>query len=382
MINQLLFRIYENIEISTTNLAKGRYWILKTTLLIVLLTLFFAFPSYESFDKGDTWTAVLKKADDLTYNLLTDYSPGSNASKINFRLTMPFIAGIFRLGMYDIYILQVLSGIVIIYLLLRILHDLTRDKATSIFIALTIASTYAGRAAFVELRGLFDAVSIMFILLAIRYQHPLAISACVFAASWNDERGIISSIFLLLFYVVESRHSNRAWLRSLLTDSRCLAVYSGWIAFFSTRLLYSWYYNIPNNLEGTGPGVLLDQINMIPMGLWTAFEGGWLLLLLSWLVLALNRQYFFLALFLTSLAIIMVGSLSVVDVSRSTAYALPALIIAVGILADLRNPNELRLYSFLACLLAVSWPAYYAGGVKSIWWQYPLPIQILRWIIL
>ncbi len=84
MIHQFLFRIYENIEISTTNLTKGRYWILKATLLITLLTLFFAFPSYDDFDKGDTWTAVLKKADDLTYNLLNDYSPGSNASKSNY----------------------------------------------------------------------------------------------------------------------------------------------------------------------------------------------------------------------------------------------------------------------------------------------------------
>lgn len=35
----------------------------------------------------------------------------------------------------------------------------------------------------------------------------------------------------------------------------------------------------------------------------------------------------------------------------------------------------------LVCLaLSAVWPIYYVGGKHSIWWSYPLPVQVIRLI--
>jgi len=33
---------------------------------------------------------------------------------------------------------------------------------------------------------------------------------------------------------------------------------------------------------------------------------------------------------------------------------------------------------FLSTLISVLWPMYYVGGKSTIWWVYPLPLQLIR----
>jgi hypothetical protein len=121
---------------------------------------------------------------------------------------------------------------------------------------------------------------------------------------------------------------------------------------------------------------------MVPMGLWTGFEGGWVIVAYSILVLLSQRRILLLALVLISLGTIFLVGLSVVDISRSTAYVMPMVYVSILVIARSNVGKDFKPLLVTGLLLTIFWAPYYAGGERTIWWQYPLPIQVFRWLLL
>ena len=44
--------------------------------------------------------------------------------------------------------------------------------------------------------------------------------------------------------------------------------------------------------------------------------------------------------------------------------------------------NEIRNILILCFIISFVFPSYWVGGKSSIWWQYPMPIQIIRWFFI
>lgn len=381
MVTFQLVKLLNRVESTIYLFVTGSRWHIKSSFVIIGAILFFAFPSLDKFSlgQGATWDAVQKKSATISYDVLDDYSAGTNASKVNFRLTAPVISNIFGLDAYGMYAIQVLAGIGIIFFSLSIAERLTNSRLFAFFVTLMIGSTYAGRTGFVESRGLFDAVAICFLLLPLRFQNPLVIFSSIFLSAWTDERGLIASSLILIFFLVQDCDRPGFSIR-ILFSPKLVAVFFAWIAYFAVRFAYAAHYGISTAYGGIGLSVLKNQINMIPMGMWTAFEGGWILVGYAVLSLFLARDYMKGILLTGSLAIILIVSLSVVDISRSTAYAVPAVFVALLILMRTEEVKHIKSVLELCLALSVAWPAYYAGGDRTIWWQYPLPFQVLRWL--
>jgi hypothetical protein len=118
----------------------------------------------------------------------------------------------------------------------------------------------------------------------------------------------------------------------------------------------------------------------MPMGIWTALEGGWLLVVLAFVALY-HRKKWILAVYAPMILSLIVVAMSVIDITRSMAYLLPSLPIALSVLAS-DTPKNLRYVVLTSAIISLLWPTYYAGGKSSIWWQYPLPMQLVRWLFL
>lgn len=80
------------------------------------------------------------------------------------------------------------------------------------------------------------------------------------------------------------------------------------------------------------------------------------------------------------MGIVLVASLAVVDISRTTAFLLPALFAGLAILKVSETDANYRRVVLLSSAVSVFWPMYYVGGKSTIWWVYPLPIQMIRLI--
>jgi hypothetical protein len=294
-------------------------------------------------------------------------------------LAIPVLARVLHLNTYGLLAVQFLAGVLLFVCCARLAERTTGSRLAAAFVSLTVAGTYAGSAAFVEIRGLFDGVAITLLLLCMQTRRPALIAVALFAAAWTDERAIIASPLVLLFHLAEasgSRPPYRAFLQRPIAGAL-----AGLMLHGITRIAYLTAYQIPHRFDGNGLEVLARQVNMIPMALWTAFEGGWFLVALGLAILFRKRKFVILSWLVAALGVLLAVSVAVVDISRTTAYALPALFVALIALAREEQPAIVESCSVIAFSLSALWPAYYAGGEKTIWWQYPFPLQLVRWIL-
>jgi hypothetical protein len=368
----------------TERWTKGRFWVWRVVAITTAVSLFLAFPSYDSLrgeEPGRTWKAVMIKADDLTRDLLKDFGPATNPAKVNFRLLMPIVARVTGLGIPGLLALQGLAGVLLFYLITLLAYRATSSRPTAALVTLMTGATYSGITSFVELRGLFDGISICLLLACLYISNPRLIALLIFAAGWNDERALLAVPLLVVGRLVERQGGQASWWRPFL-QGPLLGLYVGCLLHVVSRWYYSTHFGIALPFGGTGPRVLLDQINMIPMGVWTALEGGWLLVPACVLVLYREGRRLIAFLFIAAVAGLLVTALSVVDVSRSTAYCLPAVVVCLSVLGRSERSQGLWRLCCIACCVSLLWPAYYAGGKASIRWQYPLPLQVVRWALL
>ncbi|MGQ9733306.1 MAG: hypothetical protein ACUVX8_18775 [Candidatus Zipacnadales bacterium] len=347
-------------------------------MVAVLLSLFFHFPSYDVFWTGDylnSWRPVLEKFNNPTMDMSSSYDADSHASKLTWRLTVPLIAHFLKLDVAGALLLQFAAGVLLLYFVCGIAHEVTGNRVTSALVTLGVASIYAGTTSFAELRGIFDGVALALMAGAMFFDNPLAVGGGLFLAYWTDERALVASPLVFMYHLIRGvkRHSS--------SISIPLVVLMTWLVYGAVRAYLTWQLRWVNSIGGMGLFYFLRQINLLPFGIWTGLEGEWLFVLLALLVLFRKRAWSLLLAFGFSILLVIAVSLSVVDITRSMAYLLPALLVALSVLARIESEADLRVYAAVAFLLSLAWPGYYAGGRSTIWWQYPLPIQLLRWVL-
>ena len=354
-------------------------------MLAVVASLFLSFPSYDylnSASADESWEPVLRQFSDPSTNMTDYYGSESHASKKTFRLTVPILAHLLGFKTIGAVCLQGLAGVLLLFFAVSLFFRITRDRPSAFFLTLAISFSYPGTASFVELRGIFDGVALCAMLGSMWARHPVGIAGAVFFASWTDERGLIASSLVWIYHALRRTGAqSRSQFSIDLWEQRAVAVVIAWILYFISRIGMVSIYELETATGGIGLGVFFDQINQIPMGLWTGLEGGWLVVLLAGSVLWATCSWRALACLAAATVVIAGVALSVVDITRSMAYLLPAVFIGTRVLAEVDSGPTLRSYSVLACAISLFWAAYYAGGVSTIWWNYPLPIQALRWLV-
>lgn len=359
--------------------ARTRYWAAATIALILLVGLLVqAFPTvYSLTNPSDTYAAVFRKAGDLTRDLTLDYAPESNMAKQNFRLVMPVLAAVFRFSAVGLYGVQVAFGIGILYLTLRLTERLTQDRVTAILVTVIAGTIYAGANGYLETNGRFDAPSIFLLLLALYVRNPLIIAGAVFLAGWNDERGVVAAALVFAFHFTlasdQKPGSSLATLVRTALSPQPLAVIAGGVLYLASRLAFAAAFHI-----STPPVYPIEHIianrNWWGFGAWTALEGGWLLAIAVCLLVQ-RKQILHLLMLLGAIGAVLFAAFAVVDISRSTSYALPALFLAVYVIYRQEGQRSARALAFAAAVIAALWPMYYLEN--GAMWIRPLILRVI-----
>ena len=384
MIAELLLDLEYRIQNFAERLTSGKLWTVTGTVVVLLICLFMSFPRVLLLTakevEGSNWMAIMQKVDDPFFDLLDRYNPRSAAANMNFRLTVPVIAHPFGIMISPAGLLAIQAGfgVLLLYLVIRTTFRITDDRLTALYMGILVASIYAGITAFVELRGRFDGVALCFLMLALMRRNSPLIILSIFLASWTDERGLIASSLVFVFYALEtSLAANKLTLRSML-NRYSLSVVAAWILYFVTRIIATVVLGLTNHGGGDlGISYFIDQFGNFPMALWTGLEGGWLLVLVAFALLLRQRRYLATLLILAAVTVIIVVAQMVIDKTRSMAYLLPVLFVMLLVLRQdsVRAVRRLCLIAALVSLVAAN---YYAGGESTIWWEYPLPLEIVR----
>lgn len=358
------------------SVLSGPRWKLKALVAVLLVSLCRSFPSYDALHTPfvqSTWQNAQIKIDKPLADMARLFPPDSHESKLTFRLTVPVLAHTLRLGRAGILLVSALAGVLLLCTALSCAHTVTASKHAALFVCLATASTWPGVTGFHELRGgFYDAVALCLLLLGLSSGSPLRTALWIFLAAWTDERALIASSLVFLFSV------NRAG-DSFFSGKR-VAIFAAWLAYFASRIYLAGKFSLILAPGIAGPFPFAQQANTMPLGVWSGLGGNWILVVCGLVAVLLQRRFRMAAVFCVALATTMAAALSVVDVTRSMAYCLPAVFVGMQALARSEPVGEIEKLATLAGAISFVVPTHYVQGSTGIWWLYPLPVQLLRWL--
>jgi hypothetical protein len=375
MISESINRCQSYIYQQSERLVNQKNWKWKLSMILVLVVYFFAFPSYELISKEYSfhWSAISAQINHPFTD--THYEATSHQSKLTFRLTVPLIARVLHLGIVGLLILQGILGFFTFYFSLNILDRLLKDKIVVVLLGFSLAFIYAGKSGFIDLMACFDGVAIFFLVSSIHFKSPVIIFLSVFLASFTDERALIASSLVFLFWVYLSLIERKRRL-----SIQSLTIIFSWLAYFIVRYILTIKFGLSTYVGDVGTRVFLDQVNNFQIGIWTALEGIWILVFFSFITLWKRKQFFYGFMFLGAIAIVLIAALAVKDITRSMAYLLPAFFIVLLILKDEDTPSVFRKLALITTFFCFIYPPYSIGEVSFISLAYSMPLQILRYL--
>jgi hypothetical protein len=80
------------------------------------------------------------------------------------------------------------------------------------------------------------------------------------------------------------------------------------------------------------------------------------------------------------LGLLVASAAAITDITRTMSYGLPAVFLAISLLARGESIRRIEKLTLLSCAITFATPTYYVQGSSGFWWIYPLPIQLLRWL--
>lgn len=369
-ITNLNSRIINLVE----KIALKKNWLIDTMFYCSITSLFFAFPSFEAWDNPSRLHNFLLQCESIT-----GFWRENKISNTNFRLTVPLFIGFLGGGHFLSILLRYAVGILLFGFCTKIIYNFTKDRVSAILFSFTLALTNPGVTSFCEFRGIFDGVAIFLIILSLYFRNYYLIIFVLLLAFFSDERTLVSAGFLFTYGVLNIKGESDL-IRSAFHKIN-FPVFIALITYLLIRYQITNSYGLGlsevNQLQYGWK--LLNQINNIPIAAWSGLEGFWIIIVLKIILLFNYKKYFPALIFIFSIIFLIILGNSVNDTTRSMLYLFPAVIVSMKEISKYISKNELRSLLLFCLFISFIFPSYMVGGKSTIWWQYPMPIQIIRW---
>ena len=373
-ISNINNRIVANIE----KIAVKKNWLIYTMFYCSVGSLFFAFPSFDAWDASSGRLHGFL----LQCESITEFWKENKISNANYRITIPLFVGLLGGGHIKSIIIRFIVGILLFGLCGKIIFDYTKDRISAILFSITLALTNLGATSFCEHRGIFDGIAIFLVILSFYFKNHFFIIFTLILAFFTDERTLISTGFLLTYGMLNA-NKGLGVIRRLFNNYN-FSILTALMIYIFIRYQINFAYGLElsevNQLKYGWK--LLNQINNVPVAIWTGLEGFWIIILLNIILLYKNQNFFSGLIFISTIIFLIIMGNSVGDTSRSMLYLFPAVIVGMEQISKKIPNNETRNILVLCLIISFIFPSYWVGAKSSIWWQYPMPIQIIRWTFL
>jgi hypothetical protein len=356
-------------------------WKTRVVIAILAITLFRAFPFYESIHTDFiefTWATAQAKLDHPLADTSRIFKPATHESNVTYRITVPIIAHALHLNRTGLLALFALGGVALLYQVLTIVVAIGGSRKLAFLVCLATACIWPGEAAFHELRGgYYDAFAYFLVVSAFAAPSAIASAVLLFAAIWTDERALVGAAFLYFFPLLTSTGG----IRRFVTGKSAAAV-AAVVAYIGLRAYLTLIYSYTRGATGgVGLHVLKDQVTAVPFAIWTGLGGVWILVAAGIFALWIQKRYWLAAAFSAVLLGAVGSSLIVIDITRSVAYCFPAVFVALAALCHTERIRPIESLAAVAAAISFLFPTYYVEGATIWYWLYPLPLELARLVV-
>jgi hypothetical protein len=272
---------------------------------------------------------------------------------------MPIVVKVFHIKHVSIvlYGLQLILGILFLYMLINFLERIIIDKLSIFYGLLGIVTTYIGASFFIDIASYGDFFCYFCLFLAIYYRNPILIFLFLSLAFWGDERAGVGSgmVFLWWWFVPQWQENKRFKIQ---INLQMLAIIAAWTTYGVIRKFY-----LVDQLgmhDTTKPGEFAEMFG----GSWPVFglkflwvfEGWWILILFTFLCLSVAKDWLRLLAILGALLAMLVGSLTTFDSTRSGSYGLIMIFFSLFIAQKYLTSKELKIVLLIIAIIGFLHP--------------------------
>ncbi|MDQ3050005.1 MAG: hypothetical protein M3Q95_03875 [Bacteroidota bacterium] len=352
------FKLFNGLFNWIDRASQQKFYALALTIFLTLSSLFFAFPRYDQYQEtAANWEVVMLKSGDLS-NDLSHIDPNSWLAKKVFRLTVPLFIKIFHLNRPAVIIVQFLIGLLFLYFTYIFSKRILKDAVAATLFTAALVFLYIGRTCFTEITATwFDGWAYFFLLMALMLPNAVAVFFFAVLAAWVDERAIVILPALILFHQMKNLPSGntvKELMHFIVLNKKSIAVVAAFVLTMASRMALTAYAGMKTPLDNVSLNTVKDNMFVSGFGIFTFFEGLWLLLPVVLLLAFKNKNYVLIALILVQIAISTAGAIFVYDVTRSGSYMFPLLFVWLTIIAvnmQLTAIRHLLLAAFFFCLV-------------------------------
>lgn len=361
------------IERRLSNLILGQYWILKVTIVSILLFIVIDFSGnisklvyfktfindYVKQGKLDTPHRIIKAQSEDYFGFFKSGQDKSipsfqHESKMKFRLFLPTLVRILGAKHFDIwlYFLAFILGFFYIYIIAKItliILGKNTDRILVLFFVAGFTNLYSGGGSFVlDIVPYGDFFAFLFLLLSIYTKNPFAIFLFCQCAFWVDERALVNAVFVILWWIFTPFNGNEF---SLNLNLRWFAVFISGVIYLCIRQYLTVCYQFHEEAYLVEfVSTFKENSKMLSLRIWTGFDGMWLLIIMALIVLLKEKNYPFLGAFLGSLIVSVGFAFIAYDVNRGISYGFIAILLSLVICKKYLSEKELK-YVLIVCFL-------------------------------
>lgn len=364
-----------------------RFWYLKVTFISTLLIFIFSFPNYDLISSSETISSLHLAIEKQIASPFTPqvYPIASHQAKIGLRITVPLIAHCLNIGVLGCLAIQHLLGFIFLNLSSVLIHSVTKDKIIAAFFTLSLSCCYVAKAFFLDTGGVFDGYAFLFILICMLPNTPKSvIFICLLASHFIDERAIIATGFVFLWWIVQDNAIETNPFKWLLVSPKAFIVLISMLATLLIRYYLANEFGLKTptgNEAAAGLGIIRQNWPLLPLGIFSSIEFFWVVILASFLLIIQKKYVVFGSLFICVILSTQMVSLMVYDLTRSSAYVFPSLTIACVLISKTENVYFLRKTAFLLLICMFLFPSQYVETYSGCTWESPIVPKILKYFL-
>jgi len=300
---------------------------------------------------------------------------GIHEEKMTFRLSLPFLGHLLGLRLGQLILLQQLCGVLFLGLVYKLAWRATGDSVCAALLPFAFALSYVGQACFLDLIPWFDGMAFCGLAVAMCFRNPAVIFLGMCFSCWTDERAVVVSPLLLMWWLAEEAGPAGAVARPRVwRNPRVWAVVLAVLCYGAGRLavghlwqVRQWHKDlVPAGNWATRWPIFLVGLASSLKWLWLIVGGAGLAAFLShkrWLA---TTMVLFVVAYLGSCALVL-------DTTRSASYAFPSVFLGLAWLSRTESPTTVRWLIFGICVLCFLTPSTYVTGDRFF---FPMPMGL------
>lgn len=362
-----------DLETRLSFILKGKYWLWKVTLISILLFVLVDFSGniskvvyfkslindYIKQGKLDQAHSIIKAQSEDYFGFFktgrdTNIESYQHEAKMKFRLFLPTLVRILGAEHFEIwlYFLMFILGFFYIYLITKISLIILGENTDRILILLFVAgftNLYAGGGSFIlDIVPYGDFFAFLFLLLSIYTRNPFIIFLCCQCAFWVDERALVNSVFVILWWTFTPFAGKEFNVKFTF---QALAVIVSGIIYVGIREYLTVYHHLNDAIYiGEFITTFEENLKMLSLRIWAGFDGMWILIIMALIILFKEKKYQFLLTLLGSLLISIGFAFIAYDVNRGISYGFIVLLLSLVICKNYLSEKELK-YVLIVCFL-------------------------------